>query len=83
MVLVWLFKGGDKRILPFVDNDDTIDTALEAKDKAIIDYKTKLNALGKKREERLQNASEAQIKEYEEIKDKPLEEIATWIDKLS
>lgn len=84
MVLVWLFRGGDKSLIPISETvDEAAAEALKAKDKAMADYRERLDAQAKKAEERLQKASVEQIKEYEEIKDKPLDELATWFDKLS
>lgn len=84
ILLVWIFRGGDRPLLPVSGTtDETADKALAAKDKAAAEFKAKLEELAKRAEDRLKNASEEQIKEYEEIKDRPLEEVAAWIDKLS
>jgi flagellar biosynthesis/type III secretory pathway M-ring protein FliF/YscJ len=84
VVLVWIFRGGDKPMFPVSGTTDAeADKALEAKDKAVAEFRERLEELAKKAEERLKNASEEQLKEYEELKDKPLDEIAVWIDELS
>lgn len=84
ILLVWIFRGGDRPLLPVSGTtDEAADKAVEAKDKAARDFKEKLDVLAKKAEERLKSASEEQLKEYEELKDKPLEELAKWIDNLS
>ena len=54
---------------------DDIIAAGEDKEAAII-------ALEKRNLERLANMTKDQQKEYEEIKSKPIEEVASWIDKL-
>jgi len=84
ILLVWVFRGGDRPLFPVSGTtDEAADKALEAKDKAAAEFRACLDALAKKAEERLQKASEEQLKEYEELKDKPLEEVAKWIDSLS
>jgi flagellar biosynthesis/type III secretory pathway M-ring protein FliF/YscJ len=84
VILVWIFRGGDKPMFPVTGTTDkAADEALKAKDKAAAEFRARLDELAKKAEERLQNASEEQIKEYEELKDKPLDEVAKWIDSLS
>lgn len=84
IVLVWIFRGGDKPLFPVTGTKDSdADKALEAKDKAVSEFRARLDELAKKAEERLKNASQEQIKEYEALKDKPLEEVAKWIDSLS
>ena len=84
MILVWVFRGGEEPLRPLSGTTDEVaDKALAAQTKAARDFKDKLDELAKKAEERLKNASEEQLKEYEEIKDKPVEEIAKWIDSLS
>lgn len=83
VILAWVSRGG--RIPPLVSGttDEAADEALEDYKKASQEYKEKLDEIHKKAEERLKDASEEQLKEYEEIKDKPLEEVAKWIDSLS
>ena len=84
ILLVWLFRGGDRPLLPVSGTtDDAADKALEAKDEAAQEYKEQVKEVNKRAEERLKTASEEQIKEYEELKDKPVEEVAKWIDSLS
>lgn len=84
IILVWIFRGGDKPLFPVTGTTDkAADKALEAQQKASAEFRARLEELHKKAEERLKNASEEQLKEYEKIKDKPLEEVAKWIDSLS
>jgi chromatin segregation and condensation protein Rec8/ScpA/Scc1 (kleisin family) len=84
MVLVWVFRGGDKVMFPVTGTTDKdADDALVAKDRAMSEFRTRLDEIAKKAEARLQSASKDQVKEFEEIKDKPLDEIAKWIDGLS
>ena len=84
VILVWIFRGGDKPMFPVSGTTDAdADKALEAKDKAVADFRARLDELARKAEERMKNASEDQLKEYEKLKDKPIEEIAKWIDELS
>ena len=84
VVLVWIFRGGDRPLFPVTGTtDDNADKALEAQQKASAEFRARLEKLHKKAEERLKNASEEQLKEYEKIKDKSLEEVAKWIDSLS
>lgn len=83
LVLVWIFRGGEVQLVPHGASDADVDKAMEAKDKAVADFRARLDELAKKAEERLKSASEEQLKEYEGLKDKPLKEIAGWIDNLS
>lgn len=83
LVLVWVFRGGEISLLRSGTTDEVADKALEAQDKAVADFRVRLDELAKKAEERLRTASEEQLKEYEELKGKPIEELAGWIDKLS
>ena len=43
----------------------------------------RLDELAKKADQKLQEASKEQLEEYGEMKDRPLDEVAEWIDKLS
>lgn len=84
VVLVWIFRGGTKPMFPPSGTTDVAaDQALKAKDEAIESFKARLDELHKKAEERLKTASEAQVKEFKELKDKPIEDVAKWIDSLS
>lgn len=84
VVLVWVFRGGDKPLFPVTGTTDkAADQAVAAQQKASDEFRARLEALAKRAEERLKTASEAQVKEYETIKDKPLDEVAAWIDNLS
>jgi len=84
MVVVWLLSGGRTKLFPpSGTTDQAADAATKAKDEAIEAFRQRLDALYKQAEERLKTASEAQVKEFTEIKEKPLEEVAKWIDSLS
>jgi hypothetical protein len=84
MVAVWLLSGGRTKFFPpSGTTDEAADEAARAKDKAVKDFRARLEELHRKAEERLQNASKEQLEEYEEMKDKPIEELAKWIDSLS
>lgn len=84
IILVWLFRGGAKPLFPpSGTTDQAADAAMRAKDQAIADFRSKLEELARKAEERLRNASKEQVDEFNGLKDKPLDEVASWIDKLS
>jgi len=84
VVLVWIFRGGDKALFPTSGTTDAAaDQAVAAKDKALAEFRAKLDELYKKAEAQMQDASEEQVKELEQLKDKPLDEVAAWIDNLS
>lgn len=84
VVLVWVFRGGEVPMFkPSGTTDEAADEAVAAKDKALAEFRARLDELYKKAEARLKNASEEQVKELEKLKDKPLDEVATWIDDLS
>jgi len=82
LVLMWLFRGGYK---PPVSGttDQAADEAAKAKDEAVAQFRSRLDELLKKAQERLQDASKEQVDEFNGLKDKPLEEVAKWIDSLS
>jgi hypothetical protein len=82
LILVWLFFGGRKPLLPSGTTDKAADDAMKAKDEAISQFRARLDAMAKKAEERLQDASKDQVDEFNKLKDKPLEEVAKWIDSL-
>jgi hypothetical protein len=83
MVLVWLFTGGRKVVVPSSGTSDQaantavsgVITASDERQRAIADI---LRIF----EERLKKASVDQLKEAEVMKDKPLSEVASWIDKF-
>ena len=75
IVLVWFLHGGEKPLFPVTGTkDEDADKALEAQQKAADEFRARLDELHKRAEERLKNASAEQLKEYEQIKDKPLED---------
>lgn len=63
--------------------DEAADQAVEDAAKVGDIYQKDIEALNKLAEELLKNASEEQIKEWEEVKKKPHKEVAKWIDNLS
>jgi len=83
IVLVWLFKGGSKIDLPISGTTDQAADEVAKKDKIISDLRQRIAALDAKVKELIMNASEEQIKEYERLRDKTLEDIAKWGDELS
>jgi hypothetical protein len=56
---------------------------MKAKDEAMNQFRSPLDELLKKAQERLQTASKEQLEQFNELKDKPLEDVAKWIDKIS
>jgi hypothetical protein len=56
---------------------------MKAKDEAIAGFRSRLDEIAEKAEARLREASEEQLEEFEEVKDKPIDEVASWIDRLS
>ena len=84
LLLVWIFRGGEVPFLPISGTtDEASDEALKAKDEAIGKFRARLDEIAEKAEGRLREASEDQIKEFDAVKDKPIDEVASWIDKLS
>jgi len=82
LILVWLFFGGKKPFLPSGTTDAAADGAMKAKDEAMAQFKARLDDLVKKAGERLQKASKDQVDQFNGLKDKPLDEVAKWIDSL-
>lgn len=83
LILVWLFVG-DRRPLfpPSGTTDEMADELAQEKEKILQEYQEKLGALDEKFEKKLQDASKENLAEFEEMKDKPPEEIAKWIDQF-
>ena len=79
LVLERFFKKDDP-ISTTTDKD--ADTAVDAVIAAGEDKDAAIAALEKRNLERLARMSKDQQKEYEEIKARPIEEVASWIDKL-
>lgn len=63
--------------------DDVADKTAEDLAKAAEEFAKAREEVNKRAEERLKDASEEQLKEWEEIKHKPPDEVAKWIDNLS
>ena len=81
LILVWLLSGGRRPIMPVSGTTDQVaDDAAKAKDEAIQQFRDRLDQLAKLMEERLKNASKEQMEEFQQMKDKPIEEVAKWID---
>lgn len=84
LVLVWFLSGGRKTFFPpSGTTDEAADQAVQEKDAALAEFRAKLDELYRKAEERMQGASEEQVKELKELKSKPLDEVAKWIDSIS
>lgn len=83
LLLAWKSRDKGPELPDTGTTDEAADEAMEAYKAAAREYQEKVREVHKKAEERLKDASEEQLKEYEEIKDKPIEEIAKWIDDLA
>ena len=83
LVLAWLARGKEIQLPASGTTDEAADEAMEAYKEAARKYQERVREVHKKAEERMKTASEEQLKEYEEMKDKPIEEIAKWIDDLA
>lgn len=83
IILAWLARGRELQLPASGTADEAADEAMASYRAAAREYQERVRAVHKKAEERLKNASEEQLKEYEKLKDKPAEEIAKWIDSLS
>jgi CRISPR/Cas system-associated endonuclease/helicase Cas3 len=84
LILVWVLSGGKSRLPPLSGTSDrAADDAMKAKDAAIQEFRDRLDALYEATQQRLQKASGEQLEEFKTMKDKPLDEVAKWIDKLS
>jgi len=82
LVVMWLFRGGSKPPISGT-TDVAADEAMKAKDEAMIQFRSRLDELLKKAQDRLQVASKEQLEEFNELKDKPLDDVAKWIDTIS
>ena len=82
IVLMWLFKGRSFSV-NVGDDSSVVDDVMEKRDSALQAFRRRLDELARKAEKKLQDASKEQLEEYEEMKDRPLDEVAEWIDKLS
>ena len=84
LVLVWLFRGGDRTLFPVTGTTDKdADEALKAQQEAAAAFRARLDELAAKADKKLQTASKEQLQEYETMKGKSLDEVAKWIDELS
>lgn len=84
IVITWLFHGGERKLLKTKPTlDDAIDENMAVKNAAIEQFRARLDAMSQQAEQRLQKASAEQIETFKEIKDKPISEVAAWIDSLS
>jgi len=83
LILVWVLAGGHRSLVPVSGTtDQAADDAMKAKDEAVQQFRDRLDQLAKLLEEKLQNASKAQLDEFKEMKDKPLDEVAKWVDSI-
>jgi len=80
-ILLWVLSGGRRRLFPRSGiGDEAAERALMQKDKALAELREKDAALAQKVEKKLQSASEAQVKEFLELKSRGVDEVARWID---
>lgn len=83
MVLVWLFKGGRDVVVPDSGtSDEAADTLAEEKDKALQEFRQRLDELYAKARQRLEQAGEEQLGDFNNIKDEPIEKVSAWIDDI-
>ena len=83
LVVMWLFRGGSSKPPISGTTDVAADEAMKAKDEAMTQFRSRLDELLKKAQDRLQAASKEQLEEFNELKDKPLDDVAKWIDTIS
>jgi hypothetical protein len=71
-LLTWVFSR--KIVLP---------APLVEKEQILGEFRKKLDDLAVRAEQRLLQASKDQLEEFKTLKDKPVSEIAAWIDRIS
>lgn len=83
-VLGWFlwWRGKPKDDNTTTTTDEAADQALKDTVKAQEEKDQALKELEEKHGQKLATMSEEQRKEFEEVKKKPIEEVATWIDRL-
>jgi hypothetical protein len=84
LALMWFFSAGRKPVFPpSGTTDQAADEAMKARQQALDDFRARLEEMAKAAQKRLEAASQEQVKEFNELKDKPLDEVTKWIDKIS
>ena len=82
-LVLWLGFRKKKQPEPAPKNvEETTDKVLADKDKAVFDYQKKLKDISKETEVKIKKASEEQAEKFEEMKDKPAEDVAAWLDEI-
>jgi len=83
LILVWVIGGGSRSLFPVSGTtDQAADDAMKAKDEAIRQFRERLDQVAQQIETKLRNASKEQLDEFKEMKDKPLDEVAKWVDNI-
>jgi len=82
LILVWVLSGGKAKPSISGTSDQAADEAVKAKDEAVQQFRDRLDQLAKMLEEKLQSASKEQLDEFKKLKDKPLDEVAKWVDNI-
>ena len=82
LILVWVLGGGKAKPTISGTTDQVADAALKAKDEAIQQLRERDAQIAQQVEEKLRNASKEQIAELKKMKDKPLDEVAKWVDSI-
>ena len=82
-VLAWLmWPDKPKPPISSGTTDEAAARALKEQRAATAAHDAAVKKLEEDNRDKLAKASEAQVKEFEELKNKPLEEVAKWIDNL-
>jgi len=83
LILMWVLGGGGRTIFPpSGTSDQAADDAAKAKDEALRAFRERLDQLAQLLEQKLQSASKEQLDEFKQMKDKPIDEVAKWIDNI-
>jgi len=82
LILMWVLSGGKAKLPISGTTDQAADDAMKAKDEAIRQFRERLDQVAQQIETKLRNASKAQLDEFKEMKDKPLDEVAKWVDSI-
>lgn len=83
LILMWVLGGGVRPLRPVSGTtDQAADDAAKAKDEAVKAFRDRLDQLAQLLEQKLQSASKEQLDEFKKLKDKPIEEVAKWIDDI-
>lgn len=82
LILMWVLSGGKVKLPISGTSDQAADEAVKAKDEAIQQFRDRLDQLAKLLEEKLQGASKEQLDEFKKLKDRPIDEVAKWVDSI-